>query len=664
MRCRWSHNQFIVINIAARRASSTLSPVVLRPYQEHCLDACTDALAAGSTRIGISLPTGSGKTTVFISLLSRLSPPATNLAATRSIIIVNSIELARQSAEQVARLFPHWSVEIEQGAKYKASGQADVTVATYQTLSNEERLAKFDPKTLKAIIIDEAHHAAAPSYRRLLSRFDAAIQSPDKSFVLKEDLPHKIPIIGFSATFSRHDGLALGSIFERIVYHRDFLEMIKEQWLCDVRFTSVRAEINLKDVTISSRNGDFNPTSLAHVINTETVNNVVVRAWLDRASTRKSTLVFCVNIAHVHALTQTFRRHGVDARYLFSETPVAERKALVESFKAGQFPVLVNCAILTEGADIPNIDCVVVARPTRSRNVFAQMIGRGMRLSPNTGKKDCRIIDFVDSNSRVNGVVSIPTLFGLEPGEMDIDDESIESLEKRFAEVIESPPPPVSDGVPDPTSITYIDDDDPFTLGSEGRKPSYINTLSPLSWVACGNNIFVLELVGTGYIRVERQESENNFVARYTPTVLEKEMAMAHGGSPFKMSRQILVAEDLDRAIRGCDTYVETKLFRNGRTTMLRRDARWRQASASDAQRKIVSTRWSKIYPKMGEEKKEKMLEDLTKGDAANIITRLKHGSQVNPYVINSVALHFILYPTTTGAFREEVEGSRKSDAS
>jgi len=104
--------------------------------------------------------------------------------------------------------------------------------------------------------------------------------------------------------------------------------------------------------------------------------------------------VFCVNVAHVHALTHTFRRYGIDARYLFSETPTAERKALVESFKAGQFPVLVNCgrqifnnclhllngfhvyqAILTEGADIPNIDCVVVARPTRSRNVFAQMVG-------------------------------------------------------------------------------------------------------------------------------------------------------------------------------------------------------------------------------------------------------------------------------------------------
>ena len=128
MRCRW---QSSIVRIATQRKSSTLAPVVLRPYQEHCLDACISALDSGSSRIGVSLPTGSGKTTVFISLLARLASPAINLEATKSIIIVNNIELARQSAIQVARLFPSWSVEIEQGSKYKASGLADVYVYSY-----------------------------------------------------------------------------------------------------------------------------------------------------------------------------------------------------------------------------------------------------------------------------------------------------------------------------------------------------------------------------------------------------------------------------------------------------------------------------------------------------------------------------------------------------
>ena len=125
MRCGWQRS---ILRIATRRKSSTLAPVILRQYQEDCVDACISALDSGSSRIGVSLPTGSGKTTVFISLLARLAPPAINLEATRSLIIVNNIELARQSAIQVARLFPSWSVEIEQGSKYRASGMADVCV--------------------------------------------------------------------------------------------------------------------------------------------------------------------------------------------------------------------------------------------------------------------------------------------------------------------------------------------------------------------------------------------------------------------------------------------------------------------------------------------------------------------------------------------------------
>ncbi|RDB28788.1 putative mitochondrial ATP-dependent helicase irc3 [Hypsizygus marmoreus] len=612
---------------SSTHAAHTASPVILRPYQEHCLDACLDALASGASRIGVSLPTGSGKTTVFISLLSRISPPTSNPAAQRSLIVVNSIELARQSASQVAALFPKWSVEIEQGTKHRASGEADVTVATYQTLSKRKRMAKFNPDQLKAIVIDEAHHAAAPSYRRVLSHFHSNIQHPDPKFE-PPTLAHKIPIIGFSATFSRHDGLALGSVFERIVYHRDFLEMIKEQWLCDVRFTSVRASINLKDVTVNTRTGDFNPSSLAHVINTDSVNNLIVKSWLDRAATRKSTLVFCVDIAHVIALTQVFRQHGVDARYVYSQTPVAERKALISSFKFGQFPVLINCAILTEGADIPNIDCVVVARPTRSRNVFAQMIGRGMRLSPATGKTNCRIIDFVDSTSRVAGVVSTPTLFGLEPGEIDIDDESTESLEKRVAEYFAVDR---VDNVPDPKSVTYIDHEDPFSLASNASGAPHVAALSKYSWVGCGGDVYVLECLGKGYVRIEPVSTAegNHFEAHYTPAMLDKVTASTLGSSPFMRRRKILSAETLHDAIRGCDTYITHTIARGPMLSIgLLRTARWRRSPATDGQKQLITRRWLKGGMDIDQDSQIEKISKMTKGEAANIIIRLKHGAK------------------------------------
>ena len=128
MRCLWTAP--LLFRLLGPRKSSSLAgpPVILRPYQDQCLDACLDALNSGLTRLGVSMPTGSGKTTVFVSLLSRLSPPATNETAKRSLIIVNSIELARQSALQVSRMFPDWTVEIEQGSKHVASGFADVSV--------------------------------------------------------------------------------------------------------------------------------------------------------------------------------------------------------------------------------------------------------------------------------------------------------------------------------------------------------------------------------------------------------------------------------------------------------------------------------------------------------------------------------------------------------
>ncbi|KAF5374878.1 hypothetical protein D9758_000323 [Tetrapyrgos nigripes] len=604
--------------------SQAAQPILLRPYQEQCLSICEDALKSGSSRIGVSLPTGAGKTTVFISLLSRIHAPPTAPSATKSLIIVNSIELARQTAEQAARLFPSWTVEIEQGVKHKASGQADVTVATYQTLLQAERIVKFDVQNLKAIIVDEAHHAAAPSYRQILSHFHPDIKNPDPDFTLPS---RSIPIVGFSATFSRHDGLALGSVFERIVYHRDFLNMIKEQWLCDVRFTTVQAKINFSDVTVNSRTGDFNPTSLAQVINTDTINHLVVQTWLDRAAAeRKSTLIFCVNIAHTEALTQVFRGFGIDARYLYSKTPAAERKALVAAFKAGQYPVLLNCAILTEGADIPNVDCVIVARPTRSRNVFAQMIGRGMRLSPATGKKDCRIIDFVDSLSRVSGVVSTPTLFGLDPNEIAVDDESLESLEERSSEAIGRSDS--RDDIPEPTSVTYTDYEDPFSFVQDSSgTPPHVAQLSTHAWVGCGNEIYVLDCLGRGFVRIDQveadEESETHYSASFTPAALDKGTAKGLKISPFFRSRHVLTAKKLDEAIRGCDTYVKTKVIRGNLALGLLRSARWRKTPATEQQIKFVGKRWSKRS-----DDSDKKLENLTKGEAANIITRLKHGAQ------------------------------------
>ena len=187
---------------------------------------------------------------------------------------------------------------------------------------------------------------------------------------------------------------------------RDYVDMIGEKWLSDVIFTTVRSKADVSGVKRGAA-GDFQVGDLSKAVNTLESNEITVRAWMDRAAGRKSTLVFCVDLSHVSDLTATFRRHGIEAKFVTGDTPKRVRSERLDAFRNKQYPVLLNCGVFTEGTDIPNIDCVVLARPTKSRNLLVQMIGRGMRLYP--GKENCHIIDMVASLE--TGIVTTPTLY-------------------------------------------------------------------------------------------------------------------------------------------------------------------------------------------------------------------------------------------------------------
>ncbi|KAK0554004.1 putative ATP-dependent helicase IRC3 [Tilletia horrida] len=558
--------------------------LTLRDYQAECVQECLRTLASGqASRIGVSSPTGSGKTTMFSALLSALPNRRVAGSATRQgtqvLVVVSSIALATQTARAISHAFPQLHVELEQGRDYHSTGLADVTVATAQTLSRSpDRLEKFNPDHFKGVIVDEAHHAAAPSYVTILSHFDpqVAVHVQQRS---EPDSPQstRLPIIGFSATFARHDGIALGKVFQRIVYHKDFLEMVNANWLAPVRFTTVRTSLDLTSIPTSSRSHDFQTSALGEAMNTRALNQVIVRTWLDRATDhkdqastssnttddeerqpRRSTLVFAVNVAHVIDLTQAFRDAGIDARYVHGGQRPSFREQVIREFREGVFPVLVNCAVLTEGADIPPIDCLILARPTKSRNVFMQMLGRGLRLSPETNKKDCLVLDIVGATER--GVVCTPTLFGLDISDI-IENESMDDLRGRAEEAAQmrdallnesmneegsaAPPGDESQASPRlPRKVTYIDYDSPEALqaamlgdafhlgygspqgaqaGDDGeagqleaaqapsRSEPYIpvEKLSSNAWVDCGQGVFVLEIPPReGYVKIRKIGSD------------------------------------------------------------------------------------------------------------------------------------------------------------
>lgn len=187
---------------------------------------------------------------------------------------------------------------------------------------------------------------------------------------------------------------------------RDYVDMIGEKWLSGVIFTTVQSKADVSSVKKGPA-GDFQVGDLSKAVNTLESNEITVRAWMDRAAGRKSTLVFCVDLIHVSDLTATFRRHGIEAKFVTGDTPKRVRSERLDAFRNQQYPVLLNCGVFTEGTDIPNIDCIVLARPTKSRNLLVQMIGRGMRLYP--GKENCHIIDMVASLEA--GIVTTPTLY-------------------------------------------------------------------------------------------------------------------------------------------------------------------------------------------------------------------------------------------------------------
>lgn len=335
--------------------------LVLRDYQQECHDLI-ETLNPGAYLI--QMATGLGKTATFTTLKRK----------GRVLVLAHREELVTQPIK-----YYDCPVGIEM-ANHKSNGE-DVVIASVQSIIH--RLDKFKPDDFDMIITDEAHHAAAKSYRKIYEYFKPRLH------------------LGFTATPNRGDNVRLDDIYQDIIFERDIKWAIQNKYLTDIY--CMRVNIGYDISKVARRMGDFAPGELEEAMNQDVLNNAIAEAYKKYA--KGQTLIFACSVDHAEAIAEKIP----GAVAVTAKTK--NRDELIKKFTNREIPVLVNCMIFTEGTDMPLVETVMIARPTSNSSLYTQMVGRGLRLYP--GKEKLTLIDLVGTTGRTN-LCTAPSLLGID----------------------------------------------------------------------------------------------------------------------------------------------------------------------------------------------------------------------------------------------------------
>lgn len=352
-------------------ALQTFTP---RPYQLDAIEALRQGWATGSTRLAVVLPTGAGKTVVFSHLVHQMLD---SLGGRRALVIAHREELIEQAASKLLAVDPMLRVGIVK-AQRDDHADADVIVASVQTLAVAKRREAI--KDIGLIIVDECHHAAARTYMDVLRHFGAW---------------DGVPVAGFTATMTRTDG-GLAEVWQDVVFRLDILDMISDNYLCDVRGKAITVD-TLDLNKVKTRGGDLVDGQLGKALEDSGAIDAIAKAYVDHASDRAG-VVFTPTVATAQAAAAALTAVGITAAPVWGAMSKDERRSTLARYAAGDVQVLTNCMVLTEGFDAPHTSCIVVARPTKSPGLYVQMVGRGLRPSP--GKRDALLLDVMGAATR------------------------------------------------------------------------------------------------------------------------------------------------------------------------------------------------------------------------------------------------------------------------
>lgn len=369
----------------------------LRDYQEQAVSAIFEEWKEHDSTL-IVAATGTGKTQIFSEVINQMQPGL-------ALVLAHREELIWQAVKRIEGLGIETSVEMADlvaGAKFW--NETPVVVSTVQTQiagSQNGRMSRFDPQNFSLVIIDEAHHATSPSYRKVIDYYR-------KNSSLK--------ILGVTATPDRTDEEALGQVFQSVAFDFEILDAIQGGWLVPVEQQLVTVQ-GLDFSQIRTTAGDLNGADLAAVMEAEKNLHGIVSATLDIIGNRR-TLVFAVTVKQAEMYSEIFNRHtpGI-ADWVCGKTPKDQRHETFRKFGSGATQILVNVGVATEGYDNPAVEVIVMARPTKSRCLYSQMVGRGTRPLPGivdayetaeerrnvivkSTKPSCLVIDFVGNAGR------------------------------------------------------------------------------------------------------------------------------------------------------------------------------------------------------------------------------------------------------------------------
>ena len=345
----------------------------LRPYQQAAVQAIRDALNKGMKNPLVCLPTGSGKSAALSHLIYAL---AKKLPDSRMLILVHTQELIKQLAQTYERISGVKPGIYSASVGIKDHGE-QVTFAQVQSfVRNKKRFNDY-----KLVVVDECDRIGPDensNYQKLLA--DLRLCNPD------------LRVVGFTATPYRTSlGLVYGKdrIFDELVYDAGIKELIEQGYLCQLIGKAGVEKIDLSEIHI--KQGEYVASELEDYMTSERLVAAAIREILKYASGRKKTLIFASGVKHAHMVSKALTAHDIKCPVITGDMPKEERNTLIQAFKDSTLSFLVNINVLSVGFDAPDIDMIVLLRPTKSPGLYYQQIGRGMRTHP--GKKDCLILD-------------------------------------------------------------------------------------------------------------------------------------------------------------------------------------------------------------------------------------------------------------------------------